>query len=323
MVTVLPHVMMSFKAAARFVGIVFFLLLQGRVATAQFGFVAGDYYTSNYFSRSIRQYDDSGTFVGSLTLSPALGDEVRGIAFGSDNLLYVTVARGTGFAVLALNSTGVVQQTYSGSVYIGGDISYGKIALDNQYLYVAGQDQLTRFTLGNPMSGTSIYTNNQIYDVKPLPSGDLFVASAYQIDEITTSGAIVRSIPLVGDGNLYTDIRGIEYNPATNNLFVSELGHTGFSFQVMRLNAATGVLEKNVTFTYADDLFLTTGGELLVGSRTETPQFFDLDLDDLRALGNAQQMFVTQYTAVPEPATIAYLLLGSLLIGSNKLRRSS
>src|SRR3954453_9623374 len=113
MVTVLPHVMMSFKAAARFVGIVFFLLLQGRVATAQFGFVAGDYYTSNYFSRSIRQYDDSGTFVGSLTLSPALGDEVQGIAFGSEDLLWRMVARPPGFASTSMNRSGVVQQTYS------------------------------------------------------------------------------------------------------------------------------------------------------------------------------------------------------------------
>jgi hypothetical protein len=95
------------------------------------------------------------------------------------------------------------------------------------------------------MSGTSIYTNNQIYDVKPLPNGDLLVASAYQIDEITTSGSF--------------------------------------------------------------DLFLTSDGELLVGSRTQIPHFFDLDLDDLGALDGQQQMFVTQYTPVPEPGTLAYL----------------
>ena len=289
------------------------LVLQARTAAAQFGFVVGDYYTANYFSRDIRQYDSSGTFVGSMTLSPALGDEIRGIAFGTDNLLYVTVVRDTGFAVLALNSGGIVQQTYSGPVYVAGNISYGKLAMDSQYLYVAGQDQLTRFTLGSPMSGTSIYTNNQIFDVKPLPNGDLLVASAYRIDEITTSGTFVRTIPLVGDGNSFTDIRGIEYNAGTNDLFVTELGHTGFFHQLMRLDATTGVLEKNVTFTYADDLFLTDSGELLVGSRTEAPEFFSLDLDDLKAL-DEQQMFVTQYTAVPEPGVICLVIVGFILM---------
>src|SRR5438309_942415 len=102
---------------------ILFLTSYARTAAAQFGFVAGDYYTANYFSRTIRQYDSGGGFVGSLTLSPALGDEVRGIAFGSDNLLYVTVARDSGFAVLALNNSGIVQQTYSGPVYVGGNIS--------------------------------------------------------------------------------------------------------------------------------------------------------------------------------------------------------
>src|SRR5882762_4499297 len=54
------------------------------------------------------------------------------------------------------NSSGAVQQTYPGSVYVAGNLSYGKIALDSQYIYVAAQDLLTRFTLGQPNSGTAI-----------------------------------------------------------------------------------------------------------------------------------------------------------------------
>ena len=267
-------------------------------AYADFSFVPGDYYTSNYFSRDITQYNSSGTVVGSFTLPSTLGDEVRGLAFGPDNLLYATVVRGSGFAVLALNSSGTVQQTYPGSVYVFGNLSYGKIALDNQYIYVAGQNLLTRFTFGQPNSGTSIYTNNQIFDAKPLPNGHLLVASAYEIDEITNSGTFIRSIPLVGDDNSYTDIRGIEYDPATNTLFVTELGHTNFFFQILKMDASTGVLERNVTFNYADDLFLDASGRLLVGSRTQTPRFYTQNLDQVGMLGDGQQMFVTQY-AVP------------------------
>jgi hypothetical protein len=270
-------------------------------AYADFSFVPGDYYTSNYFSLVITQYDSSGTVVGSFTLPSNLGTEVRGLAFGSDNLLYATVVRGSGFAVLALNSSGAVQQTYPGSVYVAGNLSYGKIALDNQYIYVAGQDLLTRFTLGQPNSGMAIYTNNQVFDVKPLPNGHLLVASAYEIDEITNSGTFIRSIPLVGDDNSYTDIRGIEYDPPTNKLFVTELGHTNFFFQIMRIDASTGVLERNVTFNYADDLFLDASGRLLVGSRTQTPNFYTQNLDQVGMLGDGQQMFVTQY---PVPALV-------------------
>src|SRR5437763_1837006 len=79
------------------------------------------------------------------------------------------------FAVLALDGSGTVHQTYAGPVYVAGNLSFGKIAIDDQYLYVAGQDQLTRFLLGDPNSGSVIYTNNQVFDAAPLPSGDLLV----------------------------------------------------------------------------------------------------------------------------------------------------
>jgi len=170
---------------------------------ADFTFTPGNYYSSNYFSLTITQYDPNGNVVGSLTLPSSLGDEVRGIAFGADNLLYATVSRGSsGFAIVALDSSGSVHQTYPGSVYSAGNISFGKIALDSKYLYVAGQDSLTRFALGDPSSGVTIYTNNQVFDVKSLPSGNLLVASAYQIDEIANSGMFVRTIKLTGDDNV-------------------------------------------------------------------------------------------------------------------------
>jgi len=276
------------------------ILLNIHSAFAGFSFVPGDYYTSNYFSLTITQYDPTGNVVGSLTLSPTLGNDVRGIAFGPDNLLYATLTRGSnGFAVLALDSAGNVHQTYTGPVYVFGNISFGKIAVDSQYLYVAGQDSLVRFTLSYPSSITYIYTNNQVFDVKPLPSGNLIVASAYQIDEITNSGMFVRTIPMIGGDNRFVDVRGVEYDPARDNLFVTELGESGFFFQLIRLNGTTGNFENSTTFVYGDDMFLTSSGELLVGSRSQNPEFFDENLNPLGMLHGGQQMFVTQYNPAP------------------------
>jgi len=261
-----------------------------------FAFVPGHYYSSNYFSRDIKEYDSTGFLVGSYTVPSALGEEVRGLAFGADGLLYVAVSRGSsGFAVLALESDGTVRTAYEGPAYIAGNLSYGKIAMDNQYLYVAGGGSLTRFRLGDPSSGTTIYGDT--WDVKPLANGHLFAAEQSSIDEITTSGTFVRRIELTGGGfdEHFTDIRGLEYNPATNILFVTHLGGSGFAFRIIRLDATTGALLNSVEFNYADDMFLDASGNLLVGSTNQVPRFYSQDLVQENSLNGGNQTFVTQY----------------------------
>ncbi len=268
-------------------------LCLGRTAAA-FSFAPGHIYSTNYFSLDILEYDEAGNFLDSLTVPPSMGSEIRGIAVGPDNLFYLTMVRGSGFVVYALDSSGAVQQKYRYRVYVGGNLSFGKIAVDSRFLYVAGQNELIRFKIGKPNSGRSIYTNNQVFDAKVLPSGNLFVASAYAIDEITAEGRVVRHINLSG-GPSFTDIRGIEYDPATDKLFVTQLGYSDFYFQLMRINASTGQFEKSVTYTYGDDLFRSSADTLLVGSRTETPRIYDEDLNQIGMIGVAQRMFVTQY----------------------------
>jgi hypothetical protein len=221
---------------------------------------------------------------------------VKGLAFGADGLLYAAVSRGSsGFTVVALRSDGSVAASYDGTDYIFTNLSLGKIAMDNQYLYVCG-GVITRFNLGDTSSATPIYGGG-IYDVKPLPNGHLFVALQSWVDEITTGGAFVRRIELTGGGfgTYFTDIRGIEYNPATNILFVTHLGHTDFYDRIMRVNATTGALLSSTTFTYADDLFLDSSGNLLVGSSSLNPTFFSQNLVRGNSLNGGQQMFVTQY----------------------------
>ncbi|HLW35408.1 MAG TPA: PEP-CTERM sorting domain-containing protein, partial [Chthoniobacterales bacterium] len=282
----------------------------GSRAVAAISFVPGDYYSSNYFSNTITQYDPGGNVVGSRTMS----NEVRGITFGPDGLFYADLDLGAnGFTVVALSTSGrgsgVIEQSYSGSTYIAGNLSYGKITVTNQYLFVAGQDQLTRFLLGDPSSGTVIYTNNQVFDSVALPNGDLLVASAYLVQEITTNGTVVRTYSLVSsDGLGLNDIRGIAYDPKTNSLFVTEIGHTGAALQLLKFDGTTGALEKSAVFN-GDDIQLTLSGTLLVGSGSQSPTFFDEDLNPIGTLNGGQQMFVTQL--VPEPSTLA--LFGSAI----------
>ena len=62
-------------------------------------------------------------------------DELRGIAFGPDGLLYAVMVHfaDSGFQVLALDSSGTVHQTYRmDGIYLFGGGSYGKIAIDDQ-----------------------------------------------------------------------------------------------------------------------------------------------------------------------------------------------
>lgn len=269
------------------------LLLSPLPVAATIAFVPGHFYTTNYFAQDIVEYDDTGSVVGSIAL-PSVGDNLRGLAFGPDDLLYVSVVRGAGFAVVAIDASGTVHATYPGSAYAGGNIGHGKLALDDDAIYVAVQNQLTKFTRAAPGPGTSIYSSGfAVMDVVVLPSGHLLVASEYGIDEITTAGTPVRHLPPPISAS-YTNIQGIEYDAVTDSIFVTMLGYTGFSFQLMRVNGATGALENHVTFTYANDLFLTIGGELVVGSRTDTPRVYSRDLVELGELGGGQRMFVTQ-----------------------------
>ena len=271
-----------------------------------FTFTPGHLYgTGN--TRDIIEYSETGAVLGSLTVPSLITeDELLGIVFGSDGFLYAVKANpyNVGFSVLVLDSSGTVHNTYTyTNVYFDYD-SYGKIALDQQYIYVAGGTCLFRFTLGDPSSGLPIYYNLGfgIFDVKTLPNGHLFVAYAYGVDEITNTGAIVRSIPLIGGmGQFFVDVRGIEYDPAINKLFATQLGTSFFSFPLMRIDASTGVLENHVYFVYGDDLFLTRSNTLLVGSQSQAPAIYDENLTFIAQLGIVQRAFVTQCPTIGPP----------------------
>ena len=272
-------------------------------------FVQGDLYSSNYFSNTIKHYASGGSYIDSINLSAS--SDIRGLSFGTNGMLYAVSSQGLGFNVFALDSTGSIHESYSGSGYTGGNISSGKITFGtNNQFYVAAGNGLVRFTTG-VSAGSIIYSNNQVFDSVVLPSGNLLVLSAYSIQEITPLGLVVRSI--TPDVSL-TDARGIEYDPATNEIFVTMLGNSGGFFQLMRINGVNFHVEDQTTFVYGDDLELASGGWLIVGSRTQAPGIFDMNLNQVGTLTGGQQMFVTQMPAsVPVPATA--WLMGSGLLG--------
>jgi hypothetical protein len=249
-----------------------------------------------------------------MTLSSTYGSQVKGLSFGQNGLLYAVTARDSGFGVVALDKNGAVQETYAGSSNITGDLGYGKIAFSkNGQFFVAAGANVVAFTPGTSF-GSSIYTNNSVIDVVSLPSGNLLALSAYDLKEITITGSVVRSIiPSIS----LSDAQGVEYNPATNDIFVTMNGYTSQHDRIMRIDSSTGQVEVNNYFWYPSDMILTSDNRLIVGSRTQAPGIFDLNLNQIGSLTANQQMFVTQMpSVVPEPASANLLVYGAaFLIG--------
>jgi hypothetical protein len=286
-------------------------------ANAGLSFTPGHIYSTSTSgdTTNVMEYTADGTFLDSLTIPSLLqDDELRGIAFGPDGLLYAVMVHfaDSGYQILALDSSGAVQQTYRmDGIYLFGGGSYGKIAIDHVgNMYVAGGSALVHFTIGDPNSGTVLYVPKlpQTEDIYILPSGHLFVAWDFGVDEITSTGSFVRTV-VSSTGPDFVNIWGTEYNPATDKLFVTQLG-AGSMYSILRVNASTGDIETGTFFRYAADLFLTASGNLVVGSWTENAQIYDQDMMLVGPLGNEARFFVTQCptgspTPTPTPSSTA------------------
>lgn len=306
----LTRIHFSFKVPGQLgrimqLGLLWLSALVAASALADISFVPGDYYTTNRFTgtfgdgpvRTITQHDQTTWQpVGQLTIPPELADEARGLTFGPDSLLYVIVVKDLISSVLAIDSSGVIQQTYPVLGYgLWSDVSFGKVAFDRQYLYIAGPF-LVRYRLGDPSSGIILPPpSNGANDVKPLPNGNLLVAETFEINEITVDGALVRNIPLITTNPLHFlyDITSIEFDPVTNNIFIAN-----FLSSVLRMDPS-GVLEKDAVFSYPADILVDLSGDLVVSSNGEAPRFFTHDLDRMGTLGEEEQHFVTRYIPWP------------------------
>lgn len=280
-----------------------------------FDFVQGHYYGTDD-SRVITEYDRQGQIVSTLTLS-SLGASsyLRGSAFGPDNLLYVVVNDQQTFSlrVLALSNHGAVQAEYRYQTYIGGNLVLGRIDFDNDgNFYVSTGIGVIRFQRGSPASGALHIGAGSYYDMTIGPDNRMFLVSDYNLYEYTIQGTLTREIPYN-----FTNNRAVEYDPVSNSVFVSTLGHTGSFFQLLKFSGATGTFLDQTTFVYGTDFFLNDQRQLVVGSWTQNPAVFSLDLDLLSSF-EGQNLFVTQM--IPEPSTWSLLIFGLVGCGVSCFR---
>jgi len=270
-----------------------------------FGFVPGHFYTTDALSNTVNEMTASGVPVDSITLPAPYALGVRGLCFGPDGMLYVVAITDGGFDVLVLDSTGTIQSMYSSPAHIAGNVTYGKIAFaTNGQFFVAADFFLDAFTPGSP-NPAYVYSpiDDRVFDVKGLPSGNLLVLSSRRLDEVTTAGSLVRTI--TPDNFEFVDLRGVEFDSPTNHIFVAMGGQCclGPSSPLLRLNGATGHVEALTSFN-ATDLLLSNDRKLVAASRVSSATTYDLNLNQLGALGS-QRMFITQMPASPGPAAVA------------------
>jgi hypothetical protein len=280
-------------------------------------FTLGHFYTTDFGSKTtIVEYDQNGLSLGSLNVSSA--HELRGWAFGPDQLLYVVDSQSDHFDVLALNRFGAVQQTFS-QADPGGIrslISAGHIEFDGLgHFYVDHY----KFTIGVPSSGQDFFTGAPMYDVAAGPNGNILGVNDHDLFEVTPTGEFVRSIG-PSPGYFYNHyLRAVTYDAQSDSIYVAMLGDSNSPHQLMRLNGTSGALLGSTYAPNATDLFITLNHGVVVGSRSNQPSRLDADLNLLGYLNgtSTDRMFATQL--VPEPSGL--VLLASYVILSAIGRR--
>src|SRR6185295_8750607 len=120
----------------RFLCIAAALLAHATIALGAFTFTPGDFYSTDTSSdahdSSINEYSPAGNLVGTITLrSEVASYGLRRLAFGPDSLLYVVAMSSPQrtSAVLALDSSGVIQHTYTVNIFFA-NASYGNLVVD-------------------------------------------------------------------------------------------------------------------------------------------------------------------------------------------------
>lgn len=294
-------------------------------------FVDGHYFSTDANSSEIQEYDSFGNHVG--TLAPTIGSDeiIRGTAFGRDGLLYAVVPSHSGPArVVSMDSSGAIIDSYHFTPFTGSNGSYGKMTFgDNGKFYVTSGLGVVEFTTGNLTSGNLI-SNRGGFDIEYLPNGNLLVAEAYSIKELDANGTVIRTINLSdpyenapGSNVGFTDLRGLAYDSDEDVIYATQLGHSSFSFQLMKIEASTGYLLDHEYFWYGDEISLNNDGTLAVASRTQDPGFFDSDLNYLGSFDSADgRIFISQYQAVPEPLAVPVLVGAALLVWRRRRQNS-
>lgn len=295
------------------------------IAAFAFSFDRDSYYASN--ATVINQYATDGTLLDSLTPQSSLSPdaELRGIAFGRDHLLYVVRNRDSWTpgapeegVIEAMDFKGQVRRTYTLPAGLG-QCGCGQIAFDRsgENFYVVSGSGIARFNI-HSSQGTAIIQEGPIGGMTIMPNGDLLVAGNDQLKRYTSSGVLVATIagpeqaqisdPLkltsaynqIPDNEIsLVSTTGVAYDQATNTIFVSMLGyHSGprpkvdMRDKVLAIDGDTWALKAINTYTGVSNLILTTQGQLLMGSRFQSPASLDMNLQSMIAFGGPPARFL-------------------------------
>lgn len=295
------------------------------IAAFAFSFDRDSYYASS--ATVINQYATDGTLLDSLTPQSSLSPyaELRGIAFGRDHLLYVvrnkdawTPGASDNGTIEAIDFKGRVRRIYALPTGLGR-CGCGQIAFDRsgENFYVVSGGGIARFNIHNNQ-GTAIITEGPIGGMAVMPNGDLLVSGGDQLKRYTTSGVLLATIagpeqaqisdPLkltsaynqIPDNEIsLVDASGVAYDPSTNTIFVSMLGyHSGprpkvdMRDKVMAIDGDTWALKAISTYMGVGNIILTKQGQLLMGSRFQSPASVDMNLQSMVAFGGLPASFL-------------------------------
>jgi hypothetical protein len=283
-------------------------------STAAANFEQNHYYCSaRPLYPDIVHYDETGVAVETFSFPATVTTDVRDLAFGPDGLLYVVVRQTPGFAVLALDDTMTIQETYPvPSGWVLGNVVYGKIFFDDGgQFYVVDGTGMYQFSVGDAFSATLLFAGGG-YGAALLPSGNFLFILDYNLREISPTGVIIREIATAGAR--YVNLRAVAYDESDDTIFLSMLGDSGQGYhRVLHIASDTGDLIHHTTFTYTFDLLFDNSGNLVLGSNYYAPGVFTKDLVQLGAFGGSQAAFVAQVRdstpGVPTISTAGLIVL--------------
>ncbi len=309
------------------------------LASHAFSLEPGGYYASN--GKAVNHYDTHGSLLESLAMDAKRG-ETRGIAFNHGEMYVVREntfgPNGPGAAgVDVFDRGGQLKRSYSFGGWIGGLVTAGNIQFNpaGNAFYVGAQDGVYRFDLGASYGEKLIGT--EANDLKVLDNGDLLVAGEYGLTRFSATGQQLGSVsrfvddPLgltkgfnYGGNVMLTDVRGIEYDAATDTTFVTMLGYTGYQtdmgFKLLALDGFSNRLKGISDYWHGADMALAPDHRLLVGSWTQAPGVFNigsgmpLPVGQVGKFQGGDAIFVAAMP-VPEPQTLALMAAGLGVIG--------
>jgi hypothetical protein len=170
-----------------------------------------------------------------------------------------------------------------------------------------------RFEIGNPSSGQR-FLSHGYNSVALLPDRHFLAADNYSLYELDTNGSVLRSLDRAGDV-AFTDLTGVAYDAATNTIFATMAGHSGFFYQLMKIDYSSGdLLGTTSAGPHPGDIVITREGTLLVASGSQPAKLFTRELERVLTLGTSVSRFATQYVPEPPSHEFAVMVLAGVVV---------